>query len=44
MLNKHLFKILAIFTVILGLGFLSFSLISNFSKSQAVQASAGQGR
>jgi len=38
MWNSHLFKILAIFVMILGLGLVSFTLVSNYEKNGGNQA------
>ena len=42
MFNSHLFKTLFIFALIIGVGFLGFTLISNYQKIDSVSATAGQ--
>jgi hypothetical protein len=42
MFNKHLFKILTIFTLIIGFGLAGFALISHYQKNGGFQATAGQ--
>jgi len=42
MLNKHLFKTLFLFALIIGLGMAGFTLISHYQKNGGFQATAGQ--